>query len=602
MRRNDTDSATGATVERSPLARALPDAARDALVGAAKTIHLSGGEVLLRAGDRGRDVYIVLTGVLELLGSDEAIKARFVAGDVIGERALLDGGVRSATVRAVRDASVARVPGPAMRRLLEQHPTAVRHLAGVLASRLAAQHAPPAPVDVRSTALVPASGLDRDILAGVAHRLADALRAHGSTIVVDAPRVDAEVGPGAANALPGRPGATAVSAWLDRVELAHRHVVLVAGGGRRWDGRCRAAATTTVVVTDRAHSGDDMRGDALVVVARRGGPPPAGVAGTWRDAGADRVLHLDLHRREEVERLARVVAGTSVGVVLGGGGAKGFAHLGALRAFTACGIPIDHIGGTSIGALFGALWAKGLDHDTCDELAMEKLTRSRRLVGWTLPIVSLSSARTLTTMLRSEELFGADEIADLPNPYFAVSASMTTGRAVVHDRGPLWLATRASISLPGIMPPVAVDGELLVDGGVVNNVPVDVMRERVEGTVIAVNLRGDAPTTPTAAFDPSLSGWRVLIDRLHPRRDALRLPGPATMLLRAKDLGGAQAHEARLATADLVLEPPVAGADNLDFRSGAALAGPAYDATCAALTAWLEARREADADASPLTA
>jgi predicted acylesterase/phospholipase RssA len=285
--------------------------------------------------------------------------------------------------------------------------------------------------------------------------------------------------------------------------------------------------------------------------------------------------------------------------VLGGGGARGFAHLGALRAFEEQGVPIDVVGGTSIGALAGALWAIGLGADERDRLAIEKLAGTRSLIGWTLPIASLSSAKKLTQMLQSDDLFGDADIEDLPNPYFAVSASYSTGQPVVHESGSLWFAARASISLPGIMPPVWRDGDLLVDGGVVNNVPVDLMRARVAGTVFAVNLRGATRRGALSSFDPTISGWRLLADRLHPRREAVRLPGPAAMMLRSKELGGKQAHASRLALADLVLEPPVDGVDNLDFKSGRNLIEPAYRATCEALEAWCRAQ-EAGAGAPNL--
>jgi predicted acylesterase/phospholipase RssA len=281
--------------------------------------------------------------------------------------------------------------------------------------------------------------------------------------------------------------------------------------------------------------------------------------------------------------------------VLGGGGARGLAHLGVLRAFETCGVPIDAIGGTSIGALAGAGYAMGWSHEDRLRHATKDLIEVRRLFAPTLPLVSLTSASRLTRALRSNAMFGDVAIEDLPFPFFALSASFRRGDAVVHDRDALWLAVRASCSLPGIMPPVPVGDDLLVDGGVVNNVPVDVMLERLPGRALAVNLRADAEPLPAATFGASLSGWRVLASRLG-RRDAIRLPGPATMMLRAKELGGRGPHDERLALADLLIEPPVDGVDSLDFRAGLSLVDRAYAHACERIEGWLAGAGDGAAD------
>jgi NTE family protein len=415
---------------------------------------------------------------------------------------------------------------------------------------------------------VPAGGED------IVDRLVVALGYAGPVARVDAARIDREVGTGAATSLPGTTLAAQVTAWLEAVEAAHATVVLV-GGARRWTARCVRAADETVVLAAGPRQRLAPVAAGIVAVVRRSGAPPQRIAATWLDvASSSRIVHVDASSDADVRRLARFARGEAVGVVLGGGGARGLAHLGVLRALEASDVPIDAIGGTSIGALMAACLAVGWDHDTRLAKSIAHLVEAKRLLGWTLPLVSLSSAAKLTRMLRSDSLFAERAIEDLPVPFFAISASLTTGAAVVHDRGPLWLASRASISLPGFLPPVPFDGDLLVDGGVVNNVPVDVMRARGAGRVLASNLRGAPPVYPDGDHGPSLSGWRVLARRL--QRRPMGLPDPATTMLRAKELTAWAAHEERLLLSDLVIEPPVDGVDNLRFAAALPLVELAY--------------------------
>lgn len=231
----------------------------------------------------------------------------------------------------------------------------------------------------------------------------------------------------------------------------------------------------------------------------------------------------------------------------------------------------------------GAFAALGWSDEQRMATSKEGFVDTRRLIGYTLPLLSLSSSKKLTRLLR--HYVGDTRIEDLPVPFFCVSANYSTGEAEVHDRGPLWWALRASISLPGVLPPVFASGHLLVDGGVVNNLPVDVMRSRQAGSVIAVDLRNQPGARTIPQFDPTLSGWALLGRRLHPRRRSLHLPGPAATMLRAKELGGKDAHRLRRAAADLLLEPPVGGIDSMDFRAALPLAEHAYDYTLGMLEA-----------------
>jgi predicted acylesterase/phospholipase RssA len=227
-----------------------------------------------------------------------------------------------------------------------------------------------------------------------------------------------------------------------------------------------------------------------------------------------------------------------------------------LRALEEAGVPIDVVGGTSVGAIIGAFCALGLNDSERVERAVAGFTRSGSLVRPTLPLVAVSSGRRVDRLLA--EHLGPGLIEDLPRRFFCVSANLTRAEEVIHDRGPLWPAVRASLSMPGIFPPVYSDGDLLIDGGALDNVPVEIMRSRVgSGYIIAVDLSPDVEPLTTAPFGHGLSGWRVLGHRLNPFTPPRPFPNVFDILSRATGLP--QVRQRRTALADdridLLLRP-----------------------------------------------
>lgn len=229
--------------------------------------------------------------------------------------------------------------------------------------------------------------------------------------------------------------------------------------------------------------------------------------------------------RSDFARIARILTGNAIGLVLGGGGARGAAHVGVLHALREKGIPVDIIGGTSIGALVGAVYA-----GTPDAKVEE---RTKRWFSWMTSlwrkVLDLTYAHsaifTGAQMNKSlHDLFEENEIENLWIPYFCISTDITTSEMRVHRSGPLWAYCRASMSLAGYLPPMCdpLDGHLLLDGGYVNNLPADVMRSMGAKCVIAVDV-GSSEETNLYNYGDSLSGTWVLINRLNPWAKPLRI-------------------------------------------------------------------------------
>jgi len=214
--------------------------------------------------------------------------------------------------------------------------------------------------------------------------------------------------------------------------------------------------------------------------------------------------------------------------------------------------------------------------------------KANPLKDLTLPVVALTSSRRITRLLQSDSYVGHADIEDLSRPFFCVSANLGTARVVVHERGPAWWAIRASVSLPGVLPPVWHNGHLLVDGGILDNLPVDAMQRRLErGRIIAVDLQPERSSVLAAPFDPVVSGWRALAARLRPGAKAANGPSLPGVLLRAKDVGSERTRREVLASGgiDLHLRPPVDTPGAFDFARSVDLIEVAYRYTLAQLEA-----------------
>jgi NTE family protein len=577
-----------------PFFAPLDDAARLELARGLEPVHVAAGGVVFHQGDAGDGLFLVVSGRLRVTvtveGTERAVHD-LGRGSVLGEIALLTDRPRTATVQAVRDSDLQLLRAPVFQELAERSPALMSEMMRLLADRLLTRDRlltdralPPA---IRAIA-VAAAGQDPRPAAAVGRLLAGRLAQAGRVRLVDADVAEQELGPGAAQRKPGDPGRGELTGWLHDLERDHDYVLYQAeAADTPWSRLCLSQAD--VVLLAASADGDPAPGP---VEARALAAPslrcelallhPGQPSGTARWLAGRAVAdhhHLRDGQPADAARLARMITGTGCGLVLGGGGPRGFAHLGVVRALEDAGVPVDVVGGTSIGAIVGALCALGLD----DAARVGALTHQvGRLVTLTLPLVAVSSGRRVDRLLADR--LGTVPIEDLPRRFFCVSASLTRAEEVIHGSGPLWPAVRASASLPGIFPPVYADGDLLVDGATLNNVPVDVMRGLVGGgRVVAVDLSPEVDTLTVAPFRPGLSGWRVLGRRLNPFVPAHPVPGIGYILTRSPSLNQVRHRRTALDGVDLLLRPPVDGFGGLDFKGAGPLIELGYRYTADAL-------------------
>jgi predicted acylesterase/phospholipase RssA/CRP-like cAMP-binding protein len=564
-----------------PFFASLDESIRHELGGQLEPVHVAAGAVIVAQGDPGDGLFLLVSGRLRVsvtAGGTERVLHDLGRGAIVGEIALLSDRPRSATVRAVRDSDLLLLRMSSFKSLVERSPALLAGMSRLLVERLLTVDRPQERPAADRAITVAAAGRDTRPAAMVAELLAAELARTGSVFRVNADVVARHLGPEAAQRGPDDPGRGELTGWLHARELDHEHVIYSPDGqDTAWSRLCLSQSDVVLLaasagtdpsmgpVETRAMATDSLRCELVLLHPAR----PSGTATWLMGRTVTDYHHLRADQPGDVARLARMITGTSCGLVLGGGGARGFAHLGVLRALEEAGVPIDVVGGTSSGGLMAALCAQGLDHHERVTVATALARSGRRLVTPTLPLVALSSGRRVDRLLI--EHMGPVHIEDLPLRFFCVSANLTRAEKVVHERGPLWLAVRASLSLPGIFPPVYADGDLLIDGAAVDNLPVEVMRGRVgHGRIVAVDLSPEVEPLTVMPFEAGLSGWRVLGRRLNPFRPPQAVPNVVDILSRSTGLSQIRHQRATLddGRIDLLIRPPVAGLGTLDFKGG----------------------------------
>ncbi|MGH8204375.1 MAG: patatin-like phospholipase family protein [Steroidobacteraceae bacterium] len=531
-----------------PLFSGLPKSVVDAAVTDLEWMSLPGGGVLFEAGAPADAVYFVVSGCLGVYGPGGELIRRIGAGETVGEMGLIIARRRTASIRALRDSELATLSAATFERVLLGHPQAILRLARIAVTRLADREAEQGPeITPRTFSMLPLDdGID---IQEQARRLTGALSHYGRVDLVDRQR-----------AVKHSPQ------WFHERESQNDFVVYAADAGDTpWTQLCLRQADV-VLLAGRASGREagwtagrwadgSMRHAELLILHEDG--IIRGAATHWQ-AALPGIAHHHLRGPADFERVVRLLTGRAVGLVLSGGGARGFAHLGVVRALREHGVPIDLVGGTSMGGILAAGVASEWGHEELVERFKRCFVDTNPLSDYTLPIVSLVSGRKVSMLLRRE--LGDIEIEDLPLPFFCVSSNLTTGRIAVHQQGTLWRWLRASVAIPGVLPPVFQGGEVFVDGGAMNILPVDVMRAKGRGPVIGVDVSNDrAFTTELEATEvPSL--W----DQLRGR--GRRHPNILQILWRAGMVNSTSAKLDRRMQSDLLITPPLESLDLLNWQ------------------------------------
>lgn len=554
--------------------------------------RLEGGEVLMAQGEAGDAAYLTVSGRLRVYVETEGQGARTVRelgrGELTGEMSLYTDAPRSATVVAIRASVVARLDKAQFRALVARHPQVSIALTRQIIGRLQTQdQRRPLPPPVAVTLLPVSEGVDA---AAFAQRLVRALAPYGRACVADAASVglraaaDADEEGGAPVSRFGQ------SVVLEDLEAEHDFVLLVADPvPSEWTRLCLDESDEILLLADatqppqlheleRAYLvGRERRHEAaetLVLMHPADTRSPRGMR-RWVDRRpVTGHLNLRPERDGDMARLARLLSRQAVGLVLAGGGARGFAHLGVWKALSERGVEIDCVGGTSMGAVMAAAIAMDRPMDETLRVLREAFKVNPTGDYSLLPLISLIKGRRVRAIVERsiQALTGAPvDIVDLWKPYFCIASNYTRGCETAWHKGDLARSLRSSIAIPGALPPVVIEGELYSDGGTFNNFPADVMREqRGVGRVIGVDL--SARSVRRLDMEEMPSAWQVLRDRWRARgKRRYRVPSLVAYLLNVCILYSVSRQEEARRRTDLYFNPPLAHVGFLQWHRAAAI-------------------------------
>nr|CAH7756564.1 unnamed protein product [Callosobruchus chinensis] len=540
-------------------------------------IFVESGRAIYRQDDESDSTYIMLSGRLRSVITHKNGKKELVGeygkGDLIGVVEMVTQTKRSTTVIAVRDSELAKLPEGLFNVIKLRYPIVVTRLITLLGHRIlgtykkATLSAPspttvdsrPSQINFSTVAIVAAS--DDVPLTAFTYELYHSLSAIGQTLRLTSEVVRKTLG----TTIMDPNNEYRLSSWLAQQEDQHKISLYQCDlTVTAWTQRCIRQADCILIVglgdnhpslgkVEKEIERLAMRTQKeLVLLHREGGKPENTIGWLNMRSWVSSHHHIlcpnrlfsrkSLYRINELyskvclsepnihtdfSRLARWLTGKSVGLVLGGGGARGSAHVGMIKAIQESGIPIDMVGGVSIGAFMGALWAQERNVTTVTQKAREwskKMTQWwRQILDLTYPMTSMFSGREFNQTIRAT--FGDTYIEDLWLPYFTVTTDITSSCMRIHTHGSLWRYVRASMSLSGYMPPLCDphDGHLLLDGGYTNNLPADVMRSLGANHILAVDV-GSVDDHDLTNYGDDLSGWWLLWKRWNPFASPVKVP------------------------------------------------------------------------------
>ncbi|WP_245162361.1 patatin-like phospholipase family protein [Brevundimonas sp. AJA228-03] len=529
---------------------------------------LTGGELLFSAGDAPDSLYLVQSGRLGVFRQEEDQPPRFLGvikpGEPVGEMALIAGTPHTSSVVALRDSEILALPAETFFEAVRTRPEVMLELSRLMLHR--ARERAPGVTEPSVFGFI--SVRNRPIRAFV-ERLAAAVEALGFTCQV----ID-------------HSALSSASEWFSRMEDTHDVVLYVAELDEpAWANLCARQVDRLFVVGDAltappksvpsrtAHGLQQFTDLILLRDPRMSRPANTSV---WLNAiNPGRWFHAMEADPGDAARLARIVTGTATGLVLSGGGARAYAHIGAVRALREAGVTFDFLGGSSMGAVIAAGPALNWSDDELDARIRRAFVRSDPLSDLAFPMIAMTRAGKVARLL--EEAYGDIDIADMPLPFFAVSSNLTSGRIEVHRRGLLRRAMRASISIPGVMPPVVIDGQVLVDGAVIKNFPTEVMRQFNAGPIIGVDMSQMRGVDPGALENPP-SWWRWIASGAWKKG-----PPIVSILMRSATITTDAEMATSRAETDLLILPEPEGSDIRDWKMYDPVVASGHAAAVAAL-------------------
>lgn len=567
-----------------------------------ETRILKGGEWLFQEGDPGDSLYFLVRGRLQAWAgvgahhteSGPQLLGEIVPGDSVGEVGLISGEPRSAGIQAIRDSLLIRIGRTGFEELAEQHPALVLKLAGNVGRLLQKQTRGPQATSrsLKTISLLPlGEGAE---ISTFCDQFCLEISTHGSVLMLSPDNL-AELGAPVTGMNADKELPENLRHWLSDQEDQHSYVVYrCTAGDNPWSRFAVRQSDIVLMVAEadgdpgrqawepNGHSPDGTSVGRRALILLQNDRFAISNTRNWlQDRRLNFHLHVEKDRLEDIKRAVRIVTGTATGLVLGGGAARGLAALGVFKALVEAGIEIDWVGGTSIGSIMAGVIATGWEPALAIDTGRKAFRDGKPFGDITIPVISLLRGRRMKRLLNAYLDY---RIEDLTLPYFCVSTNLGRGIKNIHEHGSLVNAIRASAALPGVMPPVVVNGELAIDGAIIDNLPVDIMQQKPVGKIIAVDF--SAPVPDKVDYTELPSPWAILRGRWLPFSRRYRVPGLVTLILKSTEAGTQKEIRRHGAMADLLIKPEVRRFSMTDIKSYDQIVQAGYERACELLKNW----------------
>ena len=546
-----------------PAFAALTSGELDAIAAKVEQLEIRRGEILIREGEPAEALYFVASGRFSVqAGQPPEPVAEIGQGQPIGEIGFFAGIPRIASVSALRDSHVFKITRDGLEHVTRSFPNFREAVIRSLANRLAgANRVEKQPIIPRTIAVVFAG--EGPSSPHFLEALRQVFVARARTLFLTQRAIEER--------FPGYALDDAdISVWLNSLEVDSEFVFYVADPTpTEWTRKCiRQADLLLLVASAGAGTGINQcerlacslhppAARRLVLLHGARTDVAKGTSSWLRERDVAMHHHVAMQDTADIERLYRFLSGRAVGFVAGGGGAFGSAHLGVYKALREIGADFDIFGGTSVGAAMAGALAAGIDVDSVDNGTHNIFVKRRSFKRYTLPRYALLNHRVFDQALKAE--YSDMAIEDLWKPYFAVSTNLSKKDMMVHRRGPLWEAIRASSSIPGLLPPFFSDrGEMLVDGGIVDAVPLTAMKALKAGPNLIVALPTDAPTRYDVNYHAIPSLREAIFALLNPFRDRKPLKIPSIVQVIILSMTANRRQDLPLTGTDLLIKPKLA--------------------------------------------
>ncbi len=313
----------------------------------------------------------------------------------------------------------------------------------------------------------------------------------------------------------------------------------------------------------------------LLLMHEESAPEPSDTRRWFDKRTFDLHIHMRRNHVKDARRFCRILLHKAIGLVLGGGGAKGYAHAGALKAMMEQGMEFDFVGGSSIGALMAiAITRSDFDLQTIEKICREGAEHKVTTNDYDLPMISLMTGNKMRRYLNHflQDVY----IEDLWVSTFCVTTNFSAANVAVHEYGLARKYMEASVAIPGVFPPVIIDKQLHVDGGVMDNLPIEAMSSKPVDHIVAISLTSTDAREINRSDIPS--GRTLAMTKLK-RKQKTHLPGMTSLLINSLTLSSRQKQEVNKNRASFYMELNLKGFGFLDWTKWKQLIDKGYAVT-----------------------